>query len=201
MHFTFFPFGISCSLFSCPGSTCKGVLDMRNGLRNGLQKEEVSRKKKTSKARQLIHQLSFPSPPLLSMITEGTLRLFRETKNPKKKSTGWETVASNLEEMKSLADSFEGTSSRAEKALQARLREEIIEPAEEKILQGQLVKRPALFTPIPLPPPPSSPISRSRSFILMRLSLLFFSALFFLKFSRGKSEQRNECSSLHSYMN
>ncbi|KAI8357501.1 hypothetical protein B0O80DRAFT_289988 [Mortierella sp. GBAus27b] len=68
----------------------------------------------------------------------GTFRIFRETKNPKKKSTGWETVAVNLDEIKVLADSFEGTSSKPEKALQIRLREEIIQPAEERIIQNQL---------------------------------------------------------------
>ncbi|KAI1300968.1 hypothetical protein EDD11_005910 [Mortierella claussenii] len=69
---------------------------------------------------------------------EGTLRIFRETKNPKKKSTGWETVATNLDEIKGLANSFNRTASKHEKALQERLREDIIGPVEEKILQDKL---------------------------------------------------------------
>ncbi|KAF9915091.1 hypothetical protein BX616_006918 [Lobosporangium transversale] len=69
---------------------------------------------------------------------EGTLRVFRETKNPKKKSTGWETVASSLDEIKALVDSFNQTSSKSEKALQERLREEIIDPIEEKMAQEKL---------------------------------------------------------------
>ncbi|KAG0311400.1 hypothetical protein BGZ99_010209 [Dissophora globulifera] len=69
---------------------------------------------------------------------EGTLRIYRETKNPKKKSTGWETVARNLEEIKTLADSFSGSTSKPEKALRERLYEEIINPTEDRIQQNKL---------------------------------------------------------------
>ncbi|KAG0201353.1 hypothetical protein BGX28_005803 [Mortierella sp. GBA30] len=69
---------------------------------------------------------------------EGTLRIYRETKSLKKKRNDWETVANNLEELKALADSFNGSSFKAEKALRERIRTEIIEPTEERILQNKL---------------------------------------------------------------
>ncbi|KAF8981295.1 hypothetical protein BGZ46_003010 [Entomortierella lignicola] len=69
---------------------------------------------------------------------DASLRIFRETKNPKKKSSGWETVATNLDEIRALAESFNGTSSKPEKALHERLLEEIIQPIEEKTLQNKL---------------------------------------------------------------
>ncbi|KAG0100496.1 hypothetical protein BGZ93_000051 [Podila epicladia] len=47
----------------------------------------------------------------------------------------WETVAKDLEELKALASSFDESTSKPERALQERLLTEIIEPAEEKILQ------------------------------------------------------------------
>ncbi|GJJ70683.1 hypothetical protein EMPS_03033 [Entomortierella parvispora] len=65
---------------------------------------------------------------------EGTVRLYRET-NSKKKNAKWETVANNLDELVALANSFDKTSSRLEKTLQERLRNEIIAPANEKILR------------------------------------------------------------------
>ncbi|KAI9231609.1 MAG: hypothetical protein BYD32DRAFT_491864 [Podila humilis] len=65
---------------------------------------------------------------------EGTLRVYRET-NSKKKNAGWETVAKDLEELKSLVASFDKSTSKIEKTLQERLLTEIIEPAEEKILR------------------------------------------------------------------
>ncbi|KAG0337604.1 hypothetical protein BG000_005233 [Podila horticola] len=65
---------------------------------------------------------------------EGTLRVYRET-NSKKKNASWETVTKDLEELKALAASFGKSTSKPEKALQERLLTEIIEPAEEKILQ------------------------------------------------------------------
>ncbi|KAF9205834.1 hypothetical protein BGZ59_000267 [Podila verticillata] len=64
----------------------------------------------------------------------GTLRVYRET-NSKKKNAGWETVAKDLEELKSLVASFDKSTSKIEKTLQERLLTEIIEPAEEKILR------------------------------------------------------------------
>ncbi|KAG0001431.1 hypothetical protein BGZ80_006183 [Entomortierella chlamydospora] len=69
---------------------------------------------------------------------EGSLRIFRETKNPKKKSTGWETVAKSLDEIRTLAESFIGSTSKQEKALHGRLMEEIIQPIEEKAIQNKL---------------------------------------------------------------
>jgi len=60
--------------------------------------------------------------------------VYRES-NLKKKKTGWETVAKNLEELKSLAALFNNSTSKIEQALQERLLTEIIEPAEEKILR------------------------------------------------------------------
>ncbi|KAF9946069.1 hypothetical protein BGZ70_003425 [Mortierella alpina] len=69
---------------------------------------------------------------------EGTLRVYRETKSAKKKNNDWETVASTIEELKVLADSFKGTSYKAEKALRERISTDIIEPMEEKILQNKL---------------------------------------------------------------
>ena len=67
--------------------------------------------------------------------------MYRETKSAKKKNNDWETVASTIEELKMLADSFKGTSYKAEKALRERISTEIIEPMEEKILQNKLVKQ------------------------------------------------------------
>jgi len=67
--------------------------------------------------------------------------VYRETKSAKKKNNDWETVASTIEELKVLADSFKGTSYKAEKALRERISTEIIEPMEEKILQNKLVKQ------------------------------------------------------------
>lgn len=66
--------------------------------------------------------------------------MYRETKSAKKKNNDWETVASTIEELKVLANSFNGTSYKAEKALRERIRAEIIEPMEEKILQNKLVR-------------------------------------------------------------
>ncbi|KAG0251211.1 hypothetical protein BG011_007787 [Mortierella polycephala] len=62
----------------------------------------------------------------------------KETKSAKKKNVAWETVAANLEELKALADAFQGSSSKSERALQERLQTEIIEPTEERILQKKL---------------------------------------------------------------
>ncbi|KAF9173492.1 hypothetical protein BGX20_003071 [Mortierella sp. AD010] len=67
-----------------------------------------------------------------------TYWIFRETKNPKKKSTGWETVAKSLDEIRTLAESFIGSTSKQEKALHGRLLEEIIQPIEEKAIQNKL---------------------------------------------------------------
>lgn len=72
---------------------------------------------------------------------EGTLRVYRET-NSKKKNAGWETVAKDLEELKSLVASFDKSTSKIEKTLQERLLTEIIEPAEEKILRRAKVNMP-----------------------------------------------------------
>ncbi|KAF9432573.1 hypothetical protein BGZ76_010606 [Entomortierella beljakovae] len=69
---------------------------------------------------------------------QGSLRIFRETRNSKKKTSTWETIATNLDEIKTLAASFEGTVSKSEKALQTRLLEEIIQPTEEKAIQHKL---------------------------------------------------------------
>ncbi|KAF9938392.1 cat eye syndrome chromosome region, candidate 2 [Mortierella alpina] len=69
---------------------------------------------------------------------EGTLRVYRETKSAKKKNNDWETVASTIEELKLLADSFKGTSYKAERALRERICTEIIEPMEERVLQNKL---------------------------------------------------------------
>ncbi|KAG0032275.1 hypothetical protein BGZ81_011284 [Podila clonocystis] len=57
--------------------------------------------------------------------------------NSKKKNASWETVAKDLEELKALASSFNESTSKPERALQERLLTEIIEPAEEKILQRE----------------------------------------------------------------
>ncbi|KAF9178901.1 hypothetical protein BGZ51_007375 [Haplosporangium sp. Z 767] len=62
----------------------------------------------------------------------------KETKSAKKKNVAWETVAANLEELKALADAFQGSSSKSERTLQERLQKEIIEPTEERILQKKL---------------------------------------------------------------
>ncbi|KAF9983667.1 hypothetical protein BGZ65_001556 [Modicella reniformis] len=70
----------------------------------------------------------------------GTLRVFKENKHNKKQKKVWETVAINLEDVKALADSFNGTSSRAERALQQRIHDEIIQPTEERIIQNQQKK-------------------------------------------------------------
>ncbi|KAF9351157.1 hypothetical protein BGX26_010783, partial [Mortierella sp. AD094] len=67
-----------------------------------------------------------------------SLAFIIETKNPKKKSTGWETVAKSLDEIRTLAESFNGTTSKQEKALHGRLLEEIIQPIEEKAIQNKL---------------------------------------------------------------
>ncbi|KAF9906060.1 hypothetical protein EC991_001068 [Linnemannia zychae] len=69
---------------------------------------------------------------------DGTLMMYRETKGAKKRKPVWETVASNLEELKTLADSFEKTVSKAEKAMREKLRVEIIEPEEERIVNEKL---------------------------------------------------------------
>lgn len=74
------------------------------------------------------------------LTTEGTLRVYRET-NSKKKNASWETVTKDLEELKALAASFGKSTSKPEKALQERLLTEIIEPAEEKILQRAKVRK------------------------------------------------------------
>ncbi|KAF9545693.1 cat eye syndrome chromosome region, candidate 2 [Mortierella hygrophila] len=68
----------------------------------------------------------------------GTLMMYRETKGAKKRKPVWETVATNLEELKQLANSFEKTVSKAEKALREKLRVEIIEPEEERIVNDKL---------------------------------------------------------------
>ncbi|KAF8932671.1 hypothetical protein BGZ47_011245 [Haplosporangium gracile] len=68
----------------------------------------------------------------------GTLIIYRETKGAKKRKPVWETVATNLEELKQLANSFEKTVSKAEKALREKLRVEIIEPEEERIVNDKL---------------------------------------------------------------
>ena len=47
--------------------------------------------------------------------------MFRETKGAKKRKPVWETVATNLEELKQLANRFEKTVSKAEKALREKL--------------------------------------------------------------------------------
>lgn len=65
--------------------------------------------------------------------------MYRETKGAKKRKPVWETVATNLEELKQLANSFEKTVSKAEKALREKLRVEIIEPEEERIVNEKLV--------------------------------------------------------------
>ncbi|KAF9281074.1 cat eye syndrome chromosome region, candidate 2 [Linnemannia elongata] len=69
---------------------------------------------------------------------QGTLMMYRETKGAKKRKPVWETVATNLEELKQLANSFEKTVSKAEKALREKLRVEIIEPEEERIVNEKL---------------------------------------------------------------
>lgn len=65
--------------------------------------------------------------------------MYRETKGAKKRKPVWETIATNLEELKQLASSFEKTVSKAEKALREKLRVEIIEPEEERIVNEKLV--------------------------------------------------------------
>ena len=57
----------------------------------------------------------------------------------RKKNSGWETVASTLDEIKGLVASLKSTGSKREKELQTRLQEEIIAPIEDKILQNKLV--------------------------------------------------------------
>ncbi|KAK3845700.1 MAG: hypothetical protein J3R72DRAFT_418309 [Linnemannia gamsii] len=69
---------------------------------------------------------------------DGTLMMYRETKGAKKRKPVWETVASNLEELKTLANSFEKTVSKAEKALRERLHIGIIEPEEERVVNEKL---------------------------------------------------------------
>ncbi|KAF9134678.1 hypothetical protein BGW39_006267 [Mortierella sp. 14UC] len=69
---------------------------------------------------------------------DGTLMMYRETKGAKKRKPVWETVASNLEELQTLANSFEKTVSKAEKAMREKLRVEIIEPEEERIVNEKL---------------------------------------------------------------
>ncbi|KAF9137212.1 hypothetical protein BG015_002800 [Linnemannia schmuckeri] len=68
----------------------------------------------------------------------GTLMMYRETKGAKKRKPMWETIATNLGELKQLANSFEKTVSKAEKALREKLRVEIIEPEEERIVNEKL---------------------------------------------------------------
>ncbi|KAF9931903.1 hypothetical protein FBU30_009324 [Linnemannia zychae] len=69
---------------------------------------------------------------------DGTLMMYRETKSAKKRKPVWETVASNLEELKALADSFDETVSKAEKSLREKLRFEIIAPEEERLVNEKL---------------------------------------------------------------
>lgn len=75
--------------------------------------------------------------------------MYRETKGAKKRKPVWETVATNLEELKQLANSFEKTASKAEKALREKLRIEIIEPEEERIVNEKLVCVVSIFFIIP----------------------------------------------------
>ncbi|KAG0239233.1 hypothetical protein BGW41_007849 [Actinomortierella wolfii] len=65
---------------------------------------------------------------------EGSTKMYKES-NPNKKNAKWETVASSLEDMKQLTDTFGKSTSNAEKALCNRIQTEIIEPIEEKQLE------------------------------------------------------------------
>ncbi|KAF9107932.1 hypothetical protein BGX27_008537 [Mortierella sp. AM989] len=86
----------------------------------------------------LVHWVLQEGTVIRQGIEDDNERVFRETKNPKKKSSGWETVATNLDEIRKLAESFDQTTSKPEKALHRRLVDEIIQPIEEKTLQNKL---------------------------------------------------------------